>query len=146
MNYSVRSADQYHYPTVCMTGAGWEESEGRRELRRMADSLPDDRRSGAQDFPYVRLVFNRRGDVKHVYYWYYLLGEDPVDRTMRSMTTYARVFLRGRRSGSMTIEVFSQNEKPSEALLDEFTRDVARELKSFLPVGTDADCSLGACY
>jgi hypothetical protein len=81
---------------------------------------------------------------QYVHYWYYLIGESPIDRAMREMSQSTRLFLRGRSNGSVTVEVFSQSESPDADLIDGFAAGVARELDGFLPGQTRAECALGA--
>ncbi len=98
------------------------------------------------DVPTLRLSFRRDSEVKHVYYWYYLLGEDAIDRTMRQLAPYARIFLRGRRNGSMTIELFYEGNTSNLPRIDRFAQVLTQQLKAWIPEGADADCSLGAAY
>ena len=72
--------------------------------------------------------------------WYYLIGEDPIDKQMRAASRYARVFLRGRQNPSLTVEVFSQSPSPDSALLDAFAKLVAAELDKWTPPGTETCC------
>ena len=143
-NYSGRSLDQYHYPSVCMTGAGWQEDESQRRTVGF-----EEMRQGKPDAPppaHCRMSFSRVQEKAYVLYWYYLIGEDPIDRTMRSASRYARVFLRGRQNPSLTVEVFSQSANPDAKLLDEFAKFVALELEQWTPPGTETSCELGATY
>lgn len=137
MSFSTRSTDQYHYPTVCMQGAGWREDESQR-ARLAADS------PGAATMH--RLWFAKPERAQLVYYWYYLIGEDGVDRWMRQFSQASRAFLRGRRNASLTVEVFSQSQPPDAALLDEFARQVAERLREVVPEGSEMACELGANY
>jgi len=143
-NYSGKSLDQYHYPTVCKTGAGWQEDESQRKtvpFEGVSQGKPD-----APPAAQCRMYFARDHEKSYVLYWYYLIGEDPIDRTMRSASRYARVFLRGRQNPSLTVEVFSQSANPDPKLLDEFARLVAIELEKWTPPGTETCCELGATY
>lgn len=144
MSFSKRSLDQYHYPTVCMAGSGWTEDETGRE--RIVIHTGDNRDFGACEVPAMSMVFNKDKQKELVYYWYYLIGEDQVDRIMRQSSRWARAFLRGRRNASLTVEVFSQSPRPNRELLDEFARAVVHQLEEWMPKGTDADCTLGANY
>jgi EpsI family protein len=143
-NYSGKSLDQYHYPTVCMEGAGWQEDESQRKSVPFAGVKAN--KSDASDPAYCSMYFARSHEREYVLYWYYLIGEDPIDRTMRSASRYARVFLRGRQNPSLTVEVFSQSANPDPKLLDEFARLVAVELEKWTPPGTETCCELGATY
>lgn len=138
MSYSQRSLDQYHYPTVCMQGIGWTEEEHRRELHGQPGSLAEPER--------MRMYFARDGAVQSIHYWYYLLGEGPLDRWMRTLSQTSRAFLRGRRNGSLTVEVFSQSADPDDALIGALTSEIARLLTQWVPPGSEADCALGAAY
>lgn len=156
MSYSGRSLDQYHYPTVCMQGSGWVEDEVRRaclscpsseaanqetiELDASSTSVSDSR------VPVTRMLFNRRQSRQYVYYWYYLIGEDQIDQVMRRFTQVSRVFLRGRRNASLTVEVFSQSAHPDPKLLDEFVKLATVHIDEWMPPGTLAACDLGANY
>jgi EpsI family protein len=144
-NYSDRSRDQYHYPTVCLEGAGWEEEEARRQ-QIVVGPETNGASAGMQPVPMIRMFFTKQAEPKYVHYWYYLLGEDPVDRAMRRLSQYARVFLRGRQNASVTVEVFSASPKPDRKLLDEFAAQVAVELHRWMPPKTEASCELGATY
>lgn len=137
MSHSSKSADQYHYPTVCMAGSGWTEDESARTEQTV--SIGDD-----QTLTMLRLRFTKPGTSQYVYYWYYLMGETPVDRWMRHGSRMARVFLRGRRNASVTIELFSQSPVHDPERLDAFARDIANQLQDHLPAGTTSECSLGA--
>jgi EpsI family protein len=134
INYSAKSYDQYHYPTVCLNGAGWEETENARTQLALGTA------------PAMRQRFVKQQDVQTVYYWYYLIGEDPVDRKLRELSKYARAFLRGRRNASLTVEVFSGSPNPRTESLDAFAAGVAKELSGWMPPGTEACCELGATY
>jgi EpsI family protein len=145
MSFSKRSLDQYHYPTVCMEGNGWMEDESGRERIRLCGQVAD--QTDDEVFvPAMSMVFGKDDKKQLVYYWYYLIGEDSVDRMMRQSSRWARAFLRGRRNASLTVEVFSQSARPNRELLDDLARLVAEELQQWLPSGTDADCELGANY
>ncbi|MFO0949090.1 MAG: EpsI family protein [Planctomycetota bacterium] len=135
MSYSTRSTDQYHYPTVCMRGKGWAEEEASRGLVGISEGDAA-----------VRFEFVRDAQRQVVYYWYYLLGEEPIDRWMRQMGRGARGFLRGRRNGSMTVELFSMSEHPDRARLDEFARRVNLELGDWLPDETVVGHEPSAAY
>jgi hypothetical protein len=146
-NYSDRSLDQYHYPTVCLVGAGWSEDESQRktfavECPSTSQAMDD----SVKRTPIVHFYFSRGPEQQVVHYWYYLIGEDPVDRSMRKLSTYARVFLRGRQNPSLTVELFSQSAAPNMALLDDFAGLVAKELAGWMPMGTQASAELGATY
>lgn len=143
-NYSGRSLDQYHYPTVCMEGAGWQEDESQRKTVAFPGLTPP--RPDAPKPSYCSMYFSRNQEREYVLYWYYLIGEDPIDRTMRSASRYARVFLRGRQNPSLTVEVFSQSANPDPKRLDEFAALVAKELEHWTPPGTETCCELGATY
>jgi EpsI family protein len=136
---SRRSFDQYHYPTVCMQGAGWTEDRGRRTEIALAgaDALP---------VSVMRMVFHRGGEQQSVYYWYYLVGEATSDRVLRQLHGWSRALLRGRRNASLTVEIFSQSPQPREELLDDFARQTAAALARVLPPGAVAACDLGADY
>lgn len=139
MSYSRRSSDQYHYPTVCMSANGWNEDEAaRQELPVQADA--------AGNLPVMRLLFNKEQRRQYVYYWYYLIGEDAIDRMMRHSSRAARAFLRGRRNASLTVEIFSQSMHPDRDLLDDFTRSTVTLLEGWMPEGSEAACDLGANY
>jgi EpsI family protein len=146
MNYSKRSTDQYHYPSVCLTGNGWEEEEGARHRIGVDGCLPPGDSGVEKSMTMLRQHFHRRGDRIVVHYWYFLLGEDPVDTMLRKLTPYSRAFIRGRRNGSVTIEVFSESDKPDLERLDDFAKQVSQRMRDWLPPGTDGDCSLGASY
>jgi EpsI family protein len=139
MSYSDRSADQYHYPTVCMAGVGWAEVEHERKLL-----------VGKEDDVSVpsmyRLRFERDGSIQSIHYWYYLFGEGPFDRWMRSLSRTSRAFLRGRRNGSLTVEIFSQSPRPDDALIGDLARELAATLAEWVPAATETDCVLGATY
>lgn len=135
MSYSKRSTDQYHYPTVCMRGAGWTESREARETVRI------DGQASA-----MRFAFTRASECQLVYYWYYLLGEESLDRWMRQLGKGARGFLRGRRNGSMTVEIFGLSERPDAKLLDDFARRVSEELATWLPPQTATGHEPSAAY
>lgn len=126
MSYSCRSKDQYHFPTICMAGGGWIEQEADRHPFHVV--LGADRLA-----PLYRMLFTKPQETEFVYYWYYLMGEDELDRLMRRMSGWARSLIRGRRNGSLTVEVFSRSSQPSARLLDEFASEVARALESHLP-------------
>jgi len=163
-NYSGRSLDQYHYPIVCMRGAGWQEDESQRAMRPFLISklpiLNGWKEEGSQVRPlkettanasaasplYCSMFFTRNQEKEYVLYWYYLIGEDPIDRQMRAASKYARVFLRGRQNPSLTVEVFSQSASPDPARLEEFAKLVAAELEKWTPQGTETCCELGATY
>lgn len=134
MSFSKHSSDQYHYPTVCMRGTGWTEQESARGQLE------------GENAAIARLWFTRAGQTQVVFYWYYLIGEDPVDRLLRRFSQAARGFLRGRRNASLTVEIFSQSDAPDAALLDELAGEVARRLTPFLPQGSESACDLGASY
>lgn len=136
VGFSKTSRDQYHYPTVCMTGRGWTEDESERAVQ------PSGAAAGGSR---VRFRFHRedRGR-QYVYYWYYLLGESAVDRALRRLSERARIFLRGRSNASATVEIFSQSPSPNVEALDEFARNVARELHGFLPPDAAPQARLGA--
>jgi EpsI family protein len=143
-NYSARSLDQYHYPIVCMRGAGWQEDESQRSIVPFAgvsSAKPDAPRPAN-----CRMFFNRNQEKTYVLYWYYLIGEDPIDKQMRVASRYARVFLRGRQNPSLTVEVFSQSPNPDPVKLEEFATLVAAELDKWTPPGTETCCELGATY
>lgn len=147
MSYSGKSLDQYHYPTVCMEGAGWTEDETCREQLTLCPAAHGPKTS-SRDVSAMSLLFTKdqAENTQVVYYWYYLIGESPVDRLMRHSSQWLRAFLRGRRNASLTIEVFSQSPNPDRRVLDAFAKDVASRLRSFLPASTEADCTLGATY
>lgn len=148
MNYSTRSTDQFHYPTVCMVAGGWEEDEAARsrieaDAKAMAPKLD----AGLLDhIPIMRMLFNRRAERQAVYYWYYLMGEDKIDKVMRRLSQSSRAFLRGRRNTSLTVEVFSQSPAPDVKLLDDFARRVSIQMIGWMPKGTESACELGANY
>ena len=143
-NYSSRSLDQYHYPSVCMKGAGWDEDESQRTVQSFKGLKPT--KPDAADPAYCSMYFSRNQEKAFVLYWYYLIGEDPVDKQMRVASRYARVFLRGRQNPSLTVEVFSQSSNPDPAKLEEFAKLVATELDQWTPPGTETCCELGATY
>jgi len=143
-NYSGRSLDQYHYPIVCMKGAGWQEDESQRVDRKFPGLKPS--KPDANTPAYCSMFFTRNQEKEYVLYWYYLIGEDPIDRQMRAASKYARVFLRGRQNPSLTVEVFSQSASPDPARLEEFAKLVAAELEKWTPQGTETCCELGATY
>lgn len=136
LSYSRRAADRYHYPTVCMRGAGWLENRAERRVLPASDDSP----------ALLTFEFEREGGNQAIVYWYYILGADPLDRWLRSGSKWARGFLRGATSGGLTVEVFTQGEPVEPARLEEFARQVARELEAWLPDGTTSDCALGAAY
>ena len=145
MNYSKDSADQFHYPTVCMTGAGWEEEESTRKRMTLCErQIATEDAVLVQSVPALRLYFSKMDNRKYVHYWYYLLGEDHVDRFMRLLSPKNRIFLRGRRNSSLTVEVFSLSTRPNPQLLDEVAIQVAKELDKWIPQGSEASCELGA--
>lgn len=147
MSYSQRSLDQYHYPTVCMQGSGWIEEEAKRSVLVCPQCSDETCVVGAQsNVPVSRMLFNRRQNRQYVYYWYYLIGEDQIDQLMRQFTQVSRVFLRGRRNASLTIEVFSQAAHPNPELLDEFVKLATKSIEEWTPPGTLAACDLGANY
>jgi EpsI family protein len=141
MSFSKQSKDQYHFPTVCMTGSGWAEEEAARDQLlvkpREADCVVD-------AYSIYRMLFQKQGNRQLVYYWYYLIGEDAVDRFMRGQSDWARAFIRGRKNASVTVEVFSRSSTPDPRLLDDLVRQVAEELDRFVPKGTQGCCDLGA--
>lgn len=143
MSYSRKSSDQYHYPTVCMQGKGWQEDEAARDAFCAYAAANDDDGRAAN---VMRMYFTKNRQSQAVYYWYYLIGEDPVDRTMRRLGQTARAFLRGRRNASLTVEVFSQSPRPNRQLLDEFVALVAADLDGWMPAGTIVASDLGANY
>ncbi|HVJ81674.1 MAG TPA: EpsI family protein [Planctomycetia bacterium] len=135
-SYSRKSMDQYHHPTVCMPGNGWQEVESQRSHLAAQMTSCD----------IARMYFTKREEKCFVHYWYYLIGEDPVDRTMRQLSKYARVFLRGRTNPSLTAEVFSKSPNPNQRLLDEFADLVAKEIGGWMPTGTQTFSEIGAQY
>lgn len=137
MSYSTRSADQYHYPTVCMQGVGWTEEEHERTYIEGIDG-------DLQQPSMYRMQFHRDGEIQSIHYWYYLLGEAPLDRWMRTLSQSSRAFLRGRRNGSLTVEIFSQAQVPDNGRIGNFAKELAAALTAWLPAGTDTDCTLGA--
>ena len=139
LNYSSRSLDQYHYPSVCMKGAGWDEDESRRSIREI--ELGADSKISIH-----QLYYSKDEDRSTVFYWYYLIGEDPIDRAMRGLSQYARVFLRGRQNPSLTVELFSYKRDPDQKRLLEFNELVAKELSKWMPAGTESSAELGATY
>jgi EpsI family protein len=137
--HSTSSRDAYHYPTVCMTGRGWTEEESERTT---IDSHPAGQRIPA---PKTRFRFiNERKDRQWVYYWYYLIGESPIDEAMRRLSQSSRLFLRGRTNAGLTVELFSGHSNDDAEELDRFARRVAEELEPMLPEKTRGECELGA--
>lgn len=138
MGQSATSRDTYHYPTVCMQGAGWSEEESERAR------LGEPSTAGA-DVPMLRFRFSKEPrDRQYVYYWYYLIGESSLDQAMRRMSQSARLFLRGRTNASMTVEIFGPAVGEDASLLDDLARRVSHQLERFLPESTRAECELGA--
>ncbi|MGL5097838.1 MAG: exosortase C-terminal domain/associated protein EpsI [Planctomycetia bacterium] len=148
MSFSRSSLDQKHFPTICMRGAGWTELESSRR------TVPVETSAHAAEEPTVderetpaavqRLQFSRGENRMIVHYWYYLIGENSFDETMRYMGRWARGFVRGRHNASLTLEVFSQTKKPDAGLLDEFAKSAAGALKQWVPSGTKTACDLGS--
>lgn len=137
--HSHSSRDAYHYPTVCMTGRGWTEEESERTT---IDSDPTGQRVPA---PKTRFRFiNERKDRQWVYYWYYLIGESPIDEAMRRLSQSSRLFLRGRTNAGLTVELFSGQAHGEVEQIDRFARRVAEELEPLLPEKTRGECELGA--
>ena len=155
INFSKSSDDQYHYPTVCMTGSGWVEEEAQRRQVPLAEGAGPTVAAGPTDGSAprpaaageaLRLCFSKPQRTEYVYYWYYLIGESPIDRAMRGFSRYARAFLRGRNNASVTLEIFSQSANPDPERIDAFLHAVAAELEGFMPEGTLVASQLGSNY
>ena len=145
ISYSRRSSDQYHYPTVCMRGTGWTEDQSRRARLTTSESTAGGEGITTPE-PILRMFFERGQQRQMVHYWFYLIGEDPVDRWMRRLSRGARAFLRGRRNASVTVEIFDLAPAPNGTLRDDFARAVAASLEATMPEGTERASELGADF
>lgn len=142
ISHSKTSRDAYHYPSVCMQGAGWNEDESARQIQSVSIGT-----SSEPNIPQLRMRFTKsdQGE-QYVYYWYYLIGESSIDQAMRALSQHARLFLRGRTNAGVTVEIFSRSPTVHLSRMDEFARLVADELVELIPEGSHPACTLGANF
>jgi hypothetical protein len=129
INYSRLGANLRHSPEVCLPSGGWEKIEARTAVI----EVPGPR--GGEPLRLTRLAYQQGELVQGVGFWYYIFGEGPLERYVRTLPVTSRSSHgRSTRGSSLTVEVFSPGIVEQEATaLKAFASELAASLDPILP-------------
>lgn len=133
INYSRYGLNMRHSPEICLPGHGYEKVES------LCRPLTIRRGEGPGQ-AITKLAYVRGELVQGVGFWYYIFGEGPWERYVRSLPITSRSSHgRTTRGSGLTVEIFCPGESdPEGELLCDFAESLLPELEPLLPDDRDS--------
>lgn len=128
MNYSRMGLNMRHSPEVCLPSGGWTKVESATRILRVESP-------SGPPVAVTRLAYCQGELVQGIGFWYYILGEGPLERWVRRLPITSRSSHgRTTRGSGLTVEVFCSGDvDPDGEALSAFASVLLAELEPILP-------------
>lgn len=121
INYSTQGYNLCHTPEVCLPSGGFTKIDAREQQ--------------TNGLTFSRLGYARGDMVQRIGFWYYIFGEGPIERRLRTLPITSRSSHgRATRGSSLTVEVFCpESADPDGQALADFVQALRPSLEPLLP-------------
>ena len=129
INYSIKGDNMRHSPEVCLPSSGYKKEESRTQVLEIGEP-------GGEPTRVSQLCYTQGDVVTKVGFWYYIYGEEGLERWIRQLPITSRSSHgRTTRGSGLTVEVFwSGEDDPDNRVLQDFASSLIRELDPIMPV------------